>query len=234
MATISRHPSTLQSKTRSGLAERRLWQSSQRPSLFPVRYVWITSRKAGRQAGQPRELISSCASETPTPRRKWTSIRMTSASTRGSFEPSSSALSWLNWRNRPFCGRSRRNMGPMVKSLTRVSDAVKAVLQVGPHDRGRCLGPHRQGFLAAVREGVHLFFDDVRRLTDRALEELRLLQDGENDLAEPEMPKRFRGPFLLTKSHFSVSPGRMSLNPLTAVMIFMMHGTRPKNLNLNC
>ena len=33
---------------------------------------------------------------------------------------------------------------------------VEAVLEVGPHDRGRRLGTHGQGFIPAVGEGVHL------------------------------------------------------------------------------
>jgi hypothetical protein len=41
-----------------------------------------------------------------------------SASASGSAEPMTSSPTWWNWRSRPFWGRSARNIGSKVQSLT--------------------------------------------------------------------------------------------------------------------
>ena len=43
---------------------------------------------------------------------------MHSASAAGSGAPSHSMPTWWNWRRRPFCGRSPRNIGSAYQSLT--------------------------------------------------------------------------------------------------------------------
>ena len=44
-------------------------------------------------------------------------MMMPSASTLGSSAPRHSMPTWLNWRWRPFCGRSARNIGPAYMSF---------------------------------------------------------------------------------------------------------------------
>ena len=45
-------------------------------------------------------------------------MRMSCASTIESGTPSDSNPNWLNWRKRPACGRSWRNIGPSYHSFT--------------------------------------------------------------------------------------------------------------------
>ena len=53
----------------------------------------------------------------PIASKKRMSMMMPSASTVGSSAPKHSMPTWLNWRWRPFCGRSARNIGPAYISL---------------------------------------------------------------------------------------------------------------------
>ena len=64
--------------------------------------------------------------------------------------------------------------------------AIEARLDVCAHDARRALGPHRDDGLAfvAVREGVHLLFDDVRGLAGRAQIELRALHQRNSDFLD--------------------------------------------------
>ena len=70
---------------------------------------------------------------------------------------------------------------------------MEGVFQIGADDRRRGLRTERQGFLAPVEEGIHLFFDDVGGFTDPAAEKFGLLQEGNADLAEPEGAKNLDG-----------------------------------------
>ena len=72
---------------------------------------------------------------------------------------------------------------------------VDLVLQIGPHHGGRGLGAQGQQIAAAVGEGVHLLFDDVRGFPDAAGKKLGFLQDGQTDFAEPEGAQNFGGRF---------------------------------------
>ena len=56
--------------------------------------------------------------------------------------------------------------------------AQQAVRNHGAHDAGGRLRPQRDVILALIDEAEHLFLDDVGEVADRALEELRLLDDG--------------------------------------------------------
>src|SRR5689334_20636606 len=60
----------------------------------------------------------------------------------------------------------------------------QVVLDHSPHARSRSFGTQRQAFaVELVDEGIHLFFDDVGHLTDRAHEELGALENRHADLA---------------------------------------------------
>ncbi len=70
---------------------------------------------------------------------------------------------------------------------------VQLVLDVGPHDGGRGLRAQGDHLPAAVGEGVHLLFDDVRVLADAALEELGPFHDRDPYLTEPEPLEQLLG-----------------------------------------
>ena len=53
----------------------------------------------------------------PSSRSSWSAITKSSTSAAGSALPNTSASIWWNCRNRPFCGRSYRNSGPLVASF---------------------------------------------------------------------------------------------------------------------
>lgn len=111
---ISWSAGTLQSKILSGLVFARRWQSAHSLSTSSPSAATSAAAKAGRHAGQPTEFN---ASSTPVISRAPMSVHdksMTSASIDGSLTPNTSTSSWWNWRYRPFCGRSYRNIGPMV------------------------------------------------------------------------------------------------------------------------
>ena len=69
----------------------------------------------------------------------------------------------------------------------------KSVLQIGADDGRRRLRAERQGFLATVNEGIHLFLDDIGGFPYSAAEEFGLFQKGNADLAEPEGTKNIGG-----------------------------------------
>ena len=60
---------------------------------------------------------------------------------------------------------------------------IEPMFYIGTNQGGCPLGPHGD---TLVDEGVHLLFDDIRRLADGAGEQLRLLQDRHADLGELE------------------------------------------------
>ena len=81
---------------------------------------------------------------------------------------------------------------PGVPEPDRPGPVLEPVFDERPHDARRVLRPQRQRAALAVREGVHLLVDDVRRLADRAREELRRLEDRRADLAVAVEPKTRR------------------------------------------
>ena len=95
--------------------------------------------------------------------------------------PRISTSIWWNCRYRPFCGRSYRNMGPIAHTRspgTRRSPcsmAARTTLAVHSGRRGQALA-------VPVVEGIHLLFDDVGHLSDRAPEQLRALHHGRPNL----------------------------------------------------
>ena len=56
--------------------------------------------------------------------------------------------------------------------------AQQAVRDHRAHDAGGRFGPQRDVILALIDEAEHLLLDDVGEIADRALEQLRLLDDG--------------------------------------------------------
>jgi len=84
----------LQSSTRRGLTAIRRTQSAQRRPAAACSRSCSTARKAGRQAGQPMELIQRRVSPMPSRSISSMSISMTSASTPGLSGPSTSAPIW--------------------------------------------------------------------------------------------------------------------------------------------
>ena len=66
---------------------------------------------------------------------------------------------------------------------------MQGVFQIGADDRRGGFRAERQRFFAPVDEGIHLFFDDIRRFTYPPPEKLCLLQKGNADLAESEGAK---------------------------------------------
>ena len=56
--------------------------------------------------------------------------------------------------------------------------AQQAVGDCRPGNAGGRLGAQRQAVAAEVLEGIHLLFDDIGVFADRALEQLRMLDDG--------------------------------------------------------
>ena len=75
--------------------------------------------------------------------------------------------------------------GPCVPESRRRIAVDHSRVEIRAHDTGRALRTQRQRRPIAVREGVHLLLDDVRRLTDRPPEQLRPLEHGKPDLVEP-------------------------------------------------
>ena len=74
--------------------------------------------------------------------------------------------------------------GRLVVHLDREAVVVHAVFKHRAHRAGRALGAQRDRAAALVRKRVHLLFDDVRRVADRALEQLRVLEHRRADLGE--------------------------------------------------
>ena len=101
---------------------------------------------------------------------------MTSTSTSGSEEPSTSAPIWVCCRNRPFCWRSWRNIGPVYQSFNRLGQLVEVVLDVGAYDSGGSFGSQSHPTSGFILEGEHLLTDDVRALTHAPNEDLLLLE----------------------------------------------------------
>ena len=56
------------------------------------------------------------------------------------------------------------------------------MLDGGAHDTRGALRAQREALVVAILEGVHLLFDDVRHLPDRAPEQLGTLHHGRADL----------------------------------------------------
>ena len=61
----------------------------------------------------------------------------------------------------------------------------QAVRDPGARDTGGVFGPQRERVAGAVGEAVHLFGDDIGRLTERARKKRRELEDGGGDRIEP-------------------------------------------------
>ena len=74
--------------------------------------------------------------------------------------------------------------GRLVIHLDREAVIVHAVFEHRAHRAGRALGAQRDGAAALIQKRVHLLFDDVRRVADRALKELRVLEHRRADLGE--------------------------------------------------
>ena len=81
------------------------------------------------------------------------------------------------------------------KFFNRVS-GIQLVLDVGPANRSRGLGPQGDQIALAIRKGVHLFFNDIRILTNAAGKKLGAFHDGNPDLLEAEIGKQGRGRLL--------------------------------------
>ena len=194
---------------------------------MPRRKSITVSRKDGRQSGHPRELISSLRSVSPTDESKVTSIIINSASIRGSLSPINSTLIWLNCLNLPFCGRSRLNMGPIVKSrdsgslrcilcsiYARITDAVASGRRVRysfPRSRNVYISFSTMSVVSPIPLANNSVFSSMGILISRI----------------PKLANISRALFS-TKLHFPVSPGRISLNPRTAV-IFSISFTSVKS-----
>ncbi len=73
---------------------------------------------------------------------------------------------------------------------------VEVVLDVGPDDRCRGLGPQGYALTSLILEGIHLLLHDVRGLPDAAGEELRPLEYGDLYLAVAVAVKRAAGGLL--------------------------------------
>ncbi len=76
-------------------------------------------------------------------------------------------------------------LGTRVPEADRPRNVLHSALDERPDHSGGVLGAKRQRAALAVRERVHLLVDDVRRLSHRAGEELRRLEDRRADLSIP-------------------------------------------------
>ena len=79
-----------------------------------------------------------------------------------------------------------------VADLDRQLSTIEAVLDDRTHDSGGSLGTQRHRTVTAVGECVHLFADDVGRLTDTASEQAGVLEDRQFDVAVSGQPRGAR------------------------------------------
>jgi hypothetical protein len=103
-----------ESRMRSGLVVSRRRESSSSLSTCALKYVTSVSRYAARSSGSPSELTVTSRLLAGSPNRSSiiTIIPIISASSDGSAAPNTSAPIWWNWRRRPRCARSCRNIAP--------------------------------------------------------------------------------------------------------------------------
>ena len=76
----------------------------------------------------------------------------------------------------PFVAKHRP---PVPQTLRRCREIV---LHHRPHAPRRALRAQRHTVVIAIREAVHLFFDDIGDLADGAGEQIRRLDNGQADL----------------------------------------------------
>ena len=85
-------------------------------------------------------------------------------------------------RLRPFIAKDRRD----IEGAHRLREGVHPVLNIGAAHRRGPLRPQRQHVIPAVRERVHLLFDDVRPLADGTHKQRRLLKNRGVDPSKTE------------------------------------------------
>ena len=90
----------------------------------------------------------------------------------------------------------------------------------------RRLGPEAQPVAAAVVEGVHLLLDDVGVLADRALEELRMLDERHAHLAVSVVRQTARAPAASTRCQYGSWSASRSFIPRMAWSLRSMNQLR--------
>ena len=107
---------------------------------------------------QPTAITSASSAASRTPDRLHPELRVLPVAT----------------RLRPLVAEDRQH----VEQLHRLRRVRHPMLDVGPADRRRPLGPQRQPLAAPVLEDVHLLLDDVGAVAHPAHEQIRLLERG--------------------------------------------------------